>query len=437
MRGAAAAGRPAADPYTSVTLIDTPMNRLKTTKPFTLANLDYLFKQKRLWLNPTYQREAVWTRSQKQLLVDSLLTDVDIPKLYFRAVTKDSYEYEVVDGQQRLRAVFEYFSDSFPLADDADKVDGHPTANKHMKDLHTDLQMKLRDSQLDVCVLQAGYSDDDIEEIFLRLQNGTPLNAAEKRRALPGTMRDVVEELASHPFFSGDLCGFTGKRYAYEDAVAKLLHLFLEKKITDIKHSSIKRTYELNKSIKISDPAAVRLKTALNFAVKAFDGLPSPKLRKFAVITVVYLIAEMRDSYSLGSFPAEFGAAYLEFEKNRLLNDDLDDDKRDATLSAYTSAARADRVQDLVFRHDTLRRQIVASIPELERKDEERFFSQDQRLAIFLLDGGKCRRCGAVCSDSAFHADHIKPHSKGGLTKISNGQVLCPSCNSSKGNSGT
>jgi hypothetical protein len=30
------------------------------------------------------------------------------------------------------------------------------------------------------------YLDDDIEEILLRLQHGTPLNAAEKRRAIAG-----------------------------------------------------------------------------------------------------------------------------------------------------------------------------------------------------------------------------------------------------------
>jgi hypothetical protein len=411
------------------------MNREKTTKPFTLANLDYLHKQKRLWLNPSYQRESVWSRSQKQLLIDSILTDVDIPKLYFRTVAKDTYQYEVVDGQQRLRAIFEFFADSFPLPEDSDPAEGHATAGRNMKDLHTDLQMKLRDAQLDVCVLQSGYDDDDIEEIFLRLQNGTPLNAAEKRRALPGDMRNVVEQLAAHPFFTSSLCGFTGKRYAYEDAVAKLLHLFIEKKITDIKHSSIKRTYENNQNIKLTDPAVVRLKNSLNFAVKAFSGLPNPKFKKFAVITAVNLIAEMRDTYSISSAHTAFGKAYLQFEEERLLNEELDEEKKDTTLSAYTSAARADRVQDLTFRHDTLRRRIVSMMPELERKDEERFFSQDQRQAIYLRAKGLCGDCGTFCDESSFHADHIKPHSKGGLTKISNGQLLCPSCNSSKGSS--
>lgn len=34
------------------------MERVKNTKPFTLANLNYLFQKKKLWLNPTYQREV-------------------------------------------------------------------------------------------------------------------------------------------------------------------------------------------------------------------------------------------------------------------------------------------------------------------------------------------------------------------------------------------
>ena len=50
-------------------------------------------------------------------------------------------------------------------------------------------------------------------------------------------------------------------------------------------------------------------------------------------------------------------------------------------------------------------------------KDTIRGFSDEQRLAIFWRDGGKCQPCGKECDENNFHADHIVPHAKGGKTK--------------------
>jgi len=35
--------------------------------------------------------------------------------------------------------------------------------------------------------------------------------------------------------------------------------------------------------------------------------------------------------------------------------------------------------------------------------------------------------------DNSFHADHVVPYSRGGMTVTNNGQALCRSCNCSKG----
>ncbi|MES2290255.1 MAG: HNH endonuclease signature motif containing protein [Pseudomonadota bacterium] len=44
-----------------------------------------------------------------------------------------------------------------------------------------------------------------------------------------------------------------------------------------------------------------------------------------------------------------------------------------------------------------------------------------------------CQKCGDPLTGS-FHADHIKPFSKGGWTVTANGQALCAPCNLAKGN---
>ncbi len=404
--------------------------RSKSTKPFPVANLKWLMDSKKLWLNPEYQREAVWTRSQNQLLIDSLFAEIDIPKIYFREIDRGTFEYEVVDGQQRLRAISAFFDDEFKMPQDADDVDGNPIRSRVFSELDTDLQMRFRNVALDVVVL-TGYSDDDIEEIFLRMQNGTPLNAPEKRRAIPGNMRNVVESLSRHRVF--ELCGFANKRFAWEDAVAKALHLLLAGTITDIRASSIKRTYRQNESIALTTKEVRRLKTAYNFMYAAFKGKQNPAFKKYSLITLPYLVAEMLDTYDLSQHGGEFAEALLDFEQERVENSELAEEKQNSALAAYTNAARSDSIQDLRYRHEFLHEYLVGRIVTLAVKDPTRSFSKEQRTAIYRRDRGTCQICGALCEETEFHADHKKAHSRGGKTTVENGQVLCNTCNLRKG----
>lgn len=48
-------------------------------------------RRKGINTNPDYQRPAVWTRAQKQLLIDSMLRDYDIPKFYLHQTGKDTW----------------------------------------------------------------------------------------------------------------------------------------------------------------------------------------------------------------------------------------------------------------------------------------------------------------------------------------------------------
>ena len=85
---------------------------------------------------PDYQRPPAWSRKQKQLLMDTILRNYDIPKFYWRKVNRaDGVQYEVVDGQQRLRAIWEFAADEFPLPKDTDPIDGFKVAGLKHSDL--------------------------------------------------------------------------------------------------------------------------------------------------------------------------------------------------------------------------------------------------------------------------------------------------------------
>jgi hypothetical protein len=406
-------------------------NSQKYTKPFTIQTLAFLNSKNKIWLNPEYQRESVWTISQKQLLIDSILRGIDIPKIYFRKIEKNKYEYEVVDGQQRLRSIFDFLKDNYRLSLDSDKVDELEISGKNFSKLKTELQIKLQSETIDIVILE-NYNDDDIEETFLRLQNGTPLNAAEKRRAIPGCMKNIVELLSSNKVFK--LCAFSNKRFAYEDAVAKILHITLNGDITDIRPVSINDTYKRHLKINEKNKTVVSVKNTFNFLVSSFKDSQSPQLKKFSIITLVYITIYLLENYNLNQYKKEFADAYLEFEKNRIKNNELDESDQDPEIQAYTDAARSDGIANMKYRHDFLLKKLVSAMPELLLKDNQRGFTAEQRFAIFAQNKGCCQDCNTQCTDDNFHADHIIPHSKAGQTKISNGQVLCSKCNLSKGN---
>jgi 5-methylcytosine-specific restriction endonuclease McrA len=61
-----------------------------------------------------------------------------------------------------------------------------------------------------------------------------------------------------------------------------------------------------------------------------------------------------------------------------------------------------------------------------------RLFNKRQRLMMLFRQAGRCAACSNRLS-AGFHADHVKPYSKGGQTVIQNGQALCPMCNLKKG----
>lgn len=105
---------------------------------------------------------------QKQLLVDTILRNYDIPKLYWRKVSSKPDKYDVVDDQQRLRAIWEFLDGEFPLPKDADAIDGETVANLHYENLSDDLRMRFDVYALDVVVLKES-DEDEVREMFLQL----------------------------------------------------------------------------------------------------------------------------------------------------------------------------------------------------------------------------------------------------------------------------
>jgi hypothetical protein len=94
----------------------------KLPKPNTQA-LSWFYgedKKGTLRLDPKYQRNPIWSLGQKCFLIDSLISGSPIPQVFINVQMKGQGKnretiYEVVDGQQRLRAILEFMNDEYAL----------------------------------------------------------------------------------------------------------------------------------------------------------------------------------------------------------------------------------------------------------------------------------------------------------------------------------
>lgn len=389
----------------------------------------------RINTNPDFQRPAVWGSSQKQLLIDTILREYDVPKLYWRKTGSKPDTYDVVDGQQRLRAIWQFFDSEFKLAKDAEPIDGEAIAGCSYEQLPDELRMRFDVYALDVVVLEE-TDEDEVREMFLRLQNGTSLKAQEKRNAYPGNMRDFVRETSKHPFFCK--VGFSNSRFTHDHIAAQMVCLELAGGPTNVKDADLNRMYEAQKAFDSKSNEAKSVARVLTVLNEVFLE-KTPELERFNVITLYCVTAELLKQYVVEDVKSHLQDWFIQFEAKRHEQEAKPEDEADPEWITYKTriSHSTDAADSIRWRMDFVLRNLLEQFPDVRLKDNQRGFTHAQRLAIFRRDGGVCHlklKCdGVKLTWDDWHCDHAQPWTKGGKTTVENGHVACAACNLSKG----
>lgn len=287
--------------------------------------------RERINTNPDFQRPAVWGRSQKQLLVDTILREYDIPKLYWRKIGSKPDRYDVVDGQQRLRAIWDFFEGNFRLPKDSEPIDDLEISGSKYDDLPDELRMKFDVYALDVVILE-DTDEDEVREMFLRLQNGTSLKAQEKRNAYPGRMRDFVKELSKHAFF--EKVPFQNSRYTYDHIAAQMVCMELAGGPSNVKDADLNRIYENNKEFDTKSPEGKSVQRVLNTLNEIFTE-KTPELERYNVISLYCVIAELLKQYVIDDVKPRFLEWFIAFESERHIQEAKSGDEAIPEWIAY------------------------------------------------------------------------------------------------------
>jgi hypothetical protein len=180
---------------------ETAFRLIQERNDFFLPQIRDFVLQKR-WLNlrPEYQRRLVWDDQKRSLFIESMLLNVPIPPVFL--YEWDLSRYEVMDGQQRLNCIVDFFDNGFALKG---LERWHELNGLQYRDLPDVLKRGLDRRRISATVLlvgsgeKSGPEQSDVRKlVFERLNTGgQQLNAQELRNCLyAGPFNDLLIDLS-------------------------------------------------------------------------------------------------------------------------------------------------------------------------------------------------------------------------------------------------
>ena len=429
---------------------------------------------------PPYQRKSVWGKKKQQDLLDSLFRRYYIPKLVIREVRLSDNESvnEVIDGQQRINTVQDFFGNKVKLP----KSLG--TINESLPGKYFD---QLNDEQKEFVEEELSFAVDKITgienprnpihqkiatEIFWRLQQGESLNFMEIAHAkLDSLKRNFVVKYSDDITFDFD-------SYVPIDSNPNKHKFFkiLDRDNNRMQHLMLMSRFgmieEANEYIDLKDTALTEyIKSGIqedgigNYSyenenvakevirnlnelydifgsdsmIDSKNGIKELK-REYIIISLYMLIRHFRKHYVVSD---EIKGSIRDFYINYFYPKWQEGDVNDTDMVSFINN-RQQSLLNLQTR-DMIVRQLFFDYCgnhqiEIKAKDSNRAFNESQRIKIYRRDKGICQYCldenkpekECVVSWSDYQADHVFPHSRGGLTDLDNSQVLCTYHNQKK-----
>ena len=288
----------------------------KTKLSWTVANIEKMHDEKKVlsFDHPIQRKSEQWSDTQKSLLIHSMLANYPVPNIY--VLREDSQEldeknkpvfnYFVMDGKQRLTSVLSYIWGEFPLDENIPAIIiedvEYQIAGKYFCDLEEPVQYEIKRYKFEIVAFEE-CSNREIEEIFFRLNNSTPLTKSQVAKAKVGVeIAELINELLTSKFFTTS-CNFSKAQLKASDDQKVLIQSMMlldtnnvpDFELKDFSENSI---LEYSESIRgtYTDKQSNILKSAIQYLTDAFPE-KNKQLRKISIPTLVYMadIAEDKE----------------------------------------------------------------------------------------------------------------------------------------------
>jgi rubredoxin len=384
---------------------------------------------------PPYQRYEVWTPLKKSRLIESVLMGLPLPRFYF-AENPDETQ-EVIDGQQRLVALFRFMDNEYALSGLKTLTDFN---KKKWADLDKKVRNRIKNFSLSTVLIQKESDPELRYDLFERLNTGaTALNEQELRNAVyRGPYNDLMYRLA-------DLADWRAihnltdrhKRMADAEWVLRFMAFrdqtylnFPDKSMTGFLTKQMEDNWpepkaDLAKAQDDFKKAAALCRTV--FGDKAF--------RRFRPGDATDPGGEWEPKRVLALADVQLWGM-TRFEKGQITG--KADDLFEASLELTSDPEFEDLMSDNTSGKARVERRFAmwkAMMDEVMVGSAQgpRTFPRSVKDQLWN-ESQTCARCQQQIRDfDDAHVDHIEPYSKGGKTEKANGQLMHRYCNRVKG----
>jgi hypothetical protein len=417
----------------------------------TIKDIENLFKDNLLNLEPGFQRQSVWSERDRAKLIDSILRNYPLPAIFlYRREENGQIIYDVIDGKQRIESILMFMGKmrgryclrtQLPGLDEAEWIDWKWLCRRERQHLITGYRIP---------VIEVDGEMGDIIDLFVRINStGKALTPQEKRRAKyynSPFLKEADRVARRYEWYFAEACVLSAGQMSRMKHVELICELMLSISQNDVinKKAALDRVMKTDSfNARDISKASGRTITALNRVRRMFPKLNTTRL------------CQMTDFYTLAVLIAKFEAEGLiltDRRRNRLAWDLLVafatqvDEVREKQRKAIGIKPDQEIYRDYLLTvsqmtddvHQRRRREAILSgiLGSLfAKKDSQRGFTLEQRRILWNTAASrKCQECGKVVNWDDFTIDHVDPHSKGGRSRLENSALMCRRCNSSKGN---
>jgi hypothetical protein len=320
--------------------------------------IDKIYRRRDRYEIPDWQRQKVWSKKKKQGLIDSILRGWNLPKFYF--VKSSDENFLVEDGQQRLAAIFEFFSGDLDLSPESAEFFG----GKRYSELKRNVADAFDDFDIQYDVIEDA-TDEELKEFFQRLQEGMTLTGSEKLNAVPSKLRDFCKGTAEkHPFFKQTIAA-PDTRYAHFDILAKVVTVEIESLDTGLRLDDVKAVFEANRNFAANSAVAKRIKNALDLLAGAFKGNGSILRTRTTVQSLITLACKIVSTNNYAGSGALLRDFFEHFTNELAAQIDKGQEATDSDYVQFQKSVSANVAGSARTRQEILLRKLFTIAPEL------------------------------------------------------------------------